>query len=307
MKRIVTLGLLLLFTLSFKAEAQFIKKIQKAAERGAQKAIEKKAEEEMEKMIQKQLEKQLEGVFSNDSESNPVSLDMESILAGIGEDVPVADEYHFLGFMVLQLEATEKNGKKDDPVLIKSLIGAESSFTGMEINDPKNPDVTTTMIMDTEHEASVMFMDNKGEKSSFAYKLNMDGIDAMVEENFEESLAEDDITLEKTGNTKSILGYECEEFHVKNEDGEGYYWVTTEPIDGVNSFWSMNSPFVKDKAQQRYREHFKNLPQGNFMEMTYTSTDGSVVDMKVIEIEPNSPKTYTSSEYPNLMAGIETK
>lgn len=305
MKKINTLILLLLFSLTFEAEAQFIKKIQKAAERGAQNAIEKRAEKEAEKMVQKQLEKQLGSIYGTDDEGNPVNIDMESILAGMGEDVAIADEYNFLGFMVLQLDATEKNGKKDDPVFIKSLMGSSTDFTGMEIQDPKNPQVVTTMVFDTPNQASVLFMDNDGEKSSFAYKLDLDGMTDMTDEEIDQNIEEKDVVLEKTGNTKDILGYTCEEYHVKSEDGEGYYWTTTEPIDGVNSFWGMNSPFMKKGAQEKYQKHFKDIPNGNFMEMTYTSTDGSKVDMKVIEIEPDSPKSFTSADYPNVMQAMK--
>lgn len=307
MKKINVLILLLLFSLNFKAEAQFIKKIQKAAEKGAERAISKRVEREAEKMVQKQLEKQLGGIYGTDEDGNPVNVDMESILGGLGEEVPIADQYDFLGFMILQLDATEKNGKKDDPVFIKSLMGSSTDYTGMEIKDPKNPEVISTMVFDTPNEATILFMDNDGEKSSFAYKLDLDGMEDMTEAEMEKNINEKDVTLEKTGNTKDILGYACEEYHVKSEDGEGYYWVTEEPIDGVSSFWGANSPFMKKGAQEKYKNHFREFPNGNFMEMTFTSTDGSKVDMKVIEIEPNSPISYQSSEYPNVMDAMKQK
>ncbi|UZD23650.1 DUF4412 domain-containing protein [Algoriphagus halophytocola] len=296
---IYILSALLLFT-TLPSQAQFLKKIQKAANRGIERAIEDKVEEEASKMAQKQIEKIFTDMYGEDSIGSS-GMDMSKIMKGLGEPVDTEEAYPFLGYVVLELNSTDEKGKKQDPVQLKSYLAENAEYTGMELNDPKNPDATTAMVFDTKNQASVLFLDNKGEKSSFAYKLDLDGVDEMTEEQIDSNLEDEDMVLEKTGNTKDILGYTCEEYHVKSKDGEGYYWVTEEPIGGYQAFWSSNSPMMTSKAQEKYAERFKDLPKGNFMEMTYTSTDGSKVDMKVIEIEENAPKTFTMAEYPNLM------
>src|SRR5690606_8491963 len=133
-------------------------------------------------------------------------------------------------------------------------------YTGMELVDPKNPETVTAMVFDVKNEASILFLDNKGSKSSFAYKMDLDTVNKTLENEIISDVNDMDITMEKTGKTKDILGYPCEEYHVKSEDGEGYYWITEESIVGYSSFWSSNSPMITSKAQAKYAERFKNMP-----------------------------------------------
>lgn len=300
---------LVLFFSAQLAEAQFINKIKKAASRGAEKAIEKKVEEEANKMVQKQLEKQLEGLFGDDEDSsNPVSIDMSSVMKGLGEEVNTADQYDFFGNVVLEMTSTNKKGKEMDPTRMKSFLAKSSDYTGIEIVDPKKPESIMTMIYDIPNQASVLLMDNDGEKNSFAYKLDINEVAAEAMENAADPMEDDELLIEKTGNTKDILGYACEEYHVKSKDGEGKYWVTSEPIGGYTSFWGSNSPFVSGRNQSSYAEYFKDFPQGNFMEMTFTSSDdGSTVEMHVIEINDSEPVTFLVSDYPNVMTQAKQK
>ncbi|MFC5623367.1 DUF4412 domain-containing protein [Algoriphagus winogradskyi] len=302
----ISIIIVLITALSFSAEAQFIKKIQKAANRGMEKAIQDKVEKEATKMTEKQLEKLFSDMYGDGSDSSSTGgFDMSKILGGLGEPVDTEDEYDFFGYLVIEMISTNEKGKTEDPFLLKSYLAESADYTGMELIDPKNPKASTSMVFDVKNQASIVFLDNKGEKSSFAYKLDMDELDTMIDEEIDASSDEYDVTIKKTGNSKEILGYACEEYHVVSEDGEGYYWLTDKPIGGYASFWGANSPMMTAKAQERYAQHFKNMPEGNFMELTFTSKDSEKVEMKVIEIDESSPKSLTMSEYPNIMNSIE--
>lgn len=290
-----------LFGLSTTSEAQFIKKLKQAASQGMENAIEQKVEEEAQKMMARQLEKQLAGLYGEDAQGAPVNFDMNKILAGIGEEVPTADSYEFTGFVTMELQTKDEKGKSMDPMTMKSFLGQNSEYTGMEISDPKNPSTITIMIFDMENKASILLMENEETKNSFAYKLDFD--DVLDETSV--SVEESNFKIEKTGNTKDILGYTCDEYFVKSEDGQGTYWITEDLINGSNSFWSSNSPFASSKMQEKYADHFANMPKGNFMEMDFTSTDGSEVMMKVIDIQASQPKTFKMSDYPNMMQSMK--
>lgn len=290
----------------FSSSAQFIKKLKKAASRGIENALEEKVEEETNKYIQRQIEKQLAALYSQDStESAPLNLDMDQILAGLGEDVPTEDEYSFVGTAKFEVQNTSKNGVKEDPLVMTSFFTENKNYTGMEFIDPENEGSVTVMIFDLNHDASILLMDNEGTKSSFAYKLNIDLVSNDVDEEARESLENSEFSIAKTGNKKEILGYTCEEYHVKTNDGEGEYWVTTESITGYESFWGKNSPFVSTKTQQRYSENFSGLPEGNFMEMSFLSNEGENMTMKVIEINPDKSMNFEMANYPGLMQSIE--
>lgn len=287
--------------LSFSAEAQFINKIKKAAERGVQNAVADKAEQEAYKLMQRQLEKQLAGLYGENAEGSPVKVDMGKIMAGLGENVPTESQYEFAGHGVMEMNYVDGKGKTQDPIKLKAYMAKGTGYTAMEFTDPKQPTSITTMIFDMNHEATILLMDNQGTKNSLAYKLDFDSIqeDSALADSI--SLEQGDITVEKTGKTKTILGYSCEEYFIKTEDGEGFYWVTEEPIGGYTSFWSQNSPFANSQTQEKYAKQFKNVPKGNFMEMYWTATDGSKMDMRVIEIEESNAKTFQLADYPNIM------
>lgn len=282
---ILTFGIAIVF--NFAAESQILKKIQNAAAQGAQNALEKKASSEAEKATAKKLE------------------GLGGMMTGMEAPEKLESAYSFSGYMVMEVISTDEKGKSSDPTKIKTYLSESEGFAGMEFFDPENPTLTTTMIMDLGNKASVVLMDDNGEKNSMAFKADYDKFKDSIDVKSEKELESGDYKLEKTGKTKTILGYDCVEYFVKNSDGEGYYWVTEKPIAGYSAFSASGNPMVSDKTIERYSSYFSNAPIGSFMELTFKANDGNVSEMKVVEIEPSTPKTFNMSEYPNLMAGTK--
>ncbi len=287
------------------AEAQFIKKLKQAASQGMENAIEQKVEEEAEKMMRKEIENQLARMYGENGQSGPIEFDMDKILESLGEEIPTESSYDFLGFVDLELISTDENGKAQEPIYLKSFLGESTSYTGMAMPDPNNPSASNYMIFDTNNKASILLMENEGTKSSFAYKLDFDQIANDSSGIGELDYKASDFSITKTGNTKDLLGYTCDEYHVKSSDGEGNYWITEKMIEGTNSFWSTNSPFATQKMQESYADIFTHMPKGNFMEMDFTSSDGSNIKMKVTDIQASQPKSFLMSEYPNMMQSMK--
>ena len=280
---ILTFGIAIVF--NFEGESQILKKIQNAAAQGAQNALEKKAASEAEKATAKKLE------------------GLGGMMTSMEAPEKLKSEYSFSGYIVMEMISTDEKGKSSDPAKIKSYLSESASFAGMEFFDPQKPTLTTTMIMDLENKASVVLMDDNGEKNSIAFKADYDKFKDSIDIESEKELENGDYKLEKTGKTKTILGFDCVEYFVKNPDGEGYYWVTEKPIPGYSSFSASGNPMVSDKTIERYSTYFSNAPIGSFMELTFNATDGNISEMKVVEIEPTKAKTFNMSEYPNLIAG----
>lgn len=268
--------------LAIPTQAQLLKKIQNAAANAATNAAGNKANEKAEKA-------------GNNA--------FEGIMGGMMEPATTESEYAFTGFMVMEVVSTDKKGKSEDPVRINYLLSKEPEFMGMNFQDPKKPENTTTTIMDTKNQAMVMLMSTDGQKSSFAIKMDYEKMQELVDEEAEDQLENPEYKLTKTGNSKTILGYNCEEWLVVSEDGEGRYWITEKPIDGLSIFSPQSNPMVSNKTMERYTSMFSNAPKGSFMEMIFTDKDGSKTDMKVIEIETNSPRKYNLSEFPNMLSG----
>jgi len=201
----------------------------------------------------------------------------------------------------MELETKDKKGRTIDPVNMKSYLSESPNYTGMEITDPKNPGTITNMIFNMECKASILLMENEESKSSFAYKLDFDQVidDSDI---LEEEL---DYIIEKTGDTKDILGYSCKEYHMKSEHEESNCWITEELINVSSLFCNSKSRFAKSKMRKKYADHFANMPKGSFMEMDFKSNDGYEVITKVIDIQASKYTTFTISEYPNMMQAMK--
>lgn len=281
-KSIIIILLLVGSAFLFPVQAQLLKKIQNAAAQGVEDATTKKARESSEKA-------------TNDA--------IDGMFGGIMQPAPTESDYSFKGYMVMEVTSKDKKGKSEAPVRFQYLLSSDTKFMGMSFSDPEKPETRTTTIMDTKNQAMVILLEDEGEKSSMAMKLDYDKVQGIVDEEAEDQLEQSEYEITKTGNTKTILGYACDEYLVTTEDGEGRYWVTEEPIDGVSMFSPQSNPLVSSKTIERYSSMFANAPKGTFMEMIFTDKEGAVTDMKVVELEINSPRKFQMSDYPNMMSG----
>ena len=283
-KNTLLLSVLAFLFLIHTAEAQLLKKIQNAATQGAQNAISKKVESEAENATSKELDKMIEGM--------------------VGEPANTESEYLFSGYMIMEVASSDKKGKKEEPVKINYLLSPSTEYTGMWFQDETNPEMQTSTILDGKNQATIILINDGKSKSSMAIKMDQQTLQNWVDEEVEEQVSTPDYKLEKTGNKKTILGFECEEYLITTEDGQAQYWVTKEPIEGFSMFSPQTNPMAPNQGMDRYSSLFSNAPKGTFMEMIFKSNDGSISEMKVISLEKNKPQRYQMADYPNLMNGM---
>lgn len=110
----------------------------------------------------------------------------------------------------------------------------------------------------------------------------------------EDSTAEEEegkaLHIEKTGRTKTIAGYLCEEYRVEDEEGEGVVWLSRKLPVSMSYFYtgrakSSTLPFSNDEMQ------------GFPMEWDYTSrSDGSRAHMEVKRVEKKQQR-FDMSDY----------
>lgn len=276
MKKIVfTCIVFVAMSLSLQSEAQLLKKIQNAAQNVATQKVEQKTDQETDKAL-------------------------SDIMSGMFEPTSTEDSYQFSGYITLDIISKDKKGNSELPMQFKYLMGENKRIMGVIFQDPESKTIMTT-IMDLKNQAIIMLMDEEGGKSSMAMKMNMEKIHGTAEKEMKQN--QEEYKIVKTGNTKTILGYTCEEYMVTSKDGKGQYWVTEKPIEGMSVFPPQSSPMGGNKVMNPYKTIFANAPEGTFLEMLFTENDGSTLEMKVTEIEPNKGSLFQMSEYPNMMSG----
>ncbi len=303
----VTVYLLPIFislSVSFNSHAQFADRLKKAAERGVSRAIEKKLETEMEKLAMRQLNKVFKDVYGTEDPSSLPGVDMDKIMKSIGSDVEVDESYDFSGFATLEITGVDEKGKPIEPVLFKSYFSENPNITGMEFseNNKKQEDLYV-MILDFNRNLSISLFENEGQKMRMAFEYNYAQMSAAVPtEDMEEPINETDVSFKKTGNSKTILGFDCDEYLIETEENQTNYWVTQKPINGQASFWAKNNPFLTSKMEENNPGLFENLPTGNMLEAYIVSKkDKSVMEMKVLEINENEARSFIMAEYPGMV------
>lgn len=296
------LFLLLLICVGVPGKAQLLNKLKKAAQDGVEKAVERRVSKEIENAAARQTDRYMNQVFGPPSEYEGTDYDYGKMMGSMNMNVETEDSYSFTGYTDMLLTGTNEKGKEIDPTQFRSFLSTSEELWGMEMeNDEKDLD-KAIMIFDQKNKATIMLMtDKKGEKSRIAYSLDWA---KMMEGAMENELDETDSTLHltKTGNTKTILGYTCHEYL---SEGEGYsatMWVSDEPIEGYASYWSKNNYLFSKQMSQKYGDQFNELPDGNVLEIHYSSKENKgVTTMQVTEINTTEEVTFVMDDYINIM------
>ncbi|MCL6259600.1 DUF4412 domain-containing protein [Aquiflexum sp. TKW24L] len=305
MKRTFTISSALVFLLiTFSAQAQFINRIKNAAERGVSRAIEKKVESEMEKLARRKLDKMFKDIYGTDNPDSIPGVDFEKMMASIYSDVEVDEAYDFEGFAVLEITGQDEKGKPNEPIQLSSYFSKDPKITAMKFTDEtKKEDGTYVLIYDFNRNIAITLLENEGEKMRMAFAYDYAAMSQTGVTSVEDA---EDVTFKKTGNSKVILGHECEEYLIETKENTTNYWVTKTPIIGNTPFWSQNNPFLTARMKDQHPDLFKNLPTGNMMEAHVVSKiDKSTVDMVTLELQEKNKQSFIMEDFPSIAKSMK--
>ena len=311
MKNIIKTGLIVALSLFIFQPVQgqaLLKKLQKKVEE----KIEDRAEESVNKQVDKQIDKRIDSAFDkldeslngNDSASTSGTRTdeerMSSILKGIGvsgEPVPFEDNYAFDNLIQMHIENYTKAGKLDDTGDINIHFAPDSKSMAYEIisgDFAKNGQ--GLFIVDAENGAMIILSEDKGKKSGIVYGMgaffqsigqtyNQEEVD--LSDSPETYLANPHVT--KTGRTKTISGYKCEEFKYNDESTESEIWITRD--------LKMNSQdFLSTLFQTSM--YANGMGWGYPMEVTsIEKNSGEKSVMQVTKVDNNSNVTFSMKDY----------
>lgn len=256
MKTIFKLSLCVSFLLASQiTQAQLLKRIQNRVEEKATQKVEQKAMEEAEKAADKMLDKVLNPAKANNKTTS--------------------DSYTFNQMMTLEMQ-TEGNEKAQLDFLFDSknadVICMKLDNMGDDSGGKVYAVITPT--------SSTMFMDMPGMK--IKKKVSREELGQLA---YSDHIPQHN-DLEKTGNTKTILGYTCEEYLYKNEGGTVHAWVTKN--------FPIKQKFVPILGMK------KDGPfEGFVLELNYKAANDSG-SVKVIKIDTNASVKINANEYTSM-------
>ncbi len=199
--------------------------------------------------------------------------------------VSVQDQYNFDHKVTMRSKLFDKHGKESVNQLITMLFSDNSEYFGMEMNSAETGE--TTIIYDLGNKQMITLINMQGQKIGMAATVDPDQID-------DEKTPDEQATIvfTKTGNEKTISGYDCIEYLLEDPESDE---------NMVQKIW------MAPDANLNWMEGLSNFGQANGVGPSPTSSlpdsypEGSLIEM-IVEDENGKPTVITTVEEINMNA-----
>lgn len=203
-KNCIILILAAAFLVPVNAEAQLGSKLKKKFEEAVSKSIEPEVTEDS---------------TVNESETAQEERQFDLSKLGVGKVTANYDEnYHFKGMMKMKTELYDK-GKPGSIMDFNIWFDAANGNMGMEsetITDDAGESISSTAIVDSKNKVVITWAVMEGGKSGMIMTVP----DSLMDDREKVTVTGSAATIRKTGGTKTICGYKCDEYEVTEEEGK---------------------------------------------------------------------------------------
>ena len=227
------------------------------------------------------------------------AFDLQGLMKGLGMEttpVHIEDYYSFDHLIQMHIESYDSNGKKiNEGDIITHFDPKSESMAYQAVSGDLSKEGQGMFIIDAKNKAIIILTEDKNEKAGIVY--GMDGYFNSIGEAYEEDdseLADSPETymanpnVTKTGRTKTIAGYKCEEFIYKNENGKSDIWITKDLK--LNSRDFLSTLFKTSMLTN-------GMGWGYMMEATTVENSGEKSVMKVTRVDSNSNVKFSLNDY----------
>ena len=210
---------------------------------------------------------------------------------GLTGNVDYDQSYAFTGYIQMEILEYNKKGEVEGTTIYDSYTNKESMNYAMVFT---NEGSTSTIIFDSENSAMLILANSDGEKTGMAMSIDGQTLEDAADE-AEEDYEDIDYSAYaqyKTGKTKSILGYSCDEYLMEDENNETRMWVS-EKLKGEMRKEVLNN-------QQTFGAIFYHAYYMNGMVLEYDfldKQDGDRSVMKVKDIDLNRKHSVSTGGY----------
>lgn len=240
------------------SEAQILGRLQRKLER----KLENKLEDELDKALSKKVDEELnqDTTLRKDNREGGYDRTGAALFEGMMgskfdmSDVELPDAYHFRGSLTYQIHSEED----EDAVEVTYLFPAEEEkVLGFKTDGSEGQ----YFIWDLDRDVIVMYtVDEQGNK-------NILKLPNMVNEQLQTEEESEEIKIEASGRTKTLLGYKCAEYIMTGSDFETHAWIAEDfPFNAMD--------FSALMAQQAQNPSFQTLPQKGGMALEITTYMG---------------------------------
>jgi len=211
---------------------------------------------------------------------------------GLTGNVDYEPNYSFDAYIQMEISNYKKNGDLDDQVMYDNYVNKTKADYAMVF---KNDNDQSTIVFDTKNSAMLILTDSDGEKTGFATTIDPEAMADLAEEYAEEEETVDldeAYNIKKTGKSKNILGYKCDEYLTEDESTEIHMWVSEELGKDMRKEWLKN--------KQTFGAMFTHAYALNGMVLEYDLLDkenGKKTVMLVTKIDMNHSHSVATGGY----------
>lgn len=196
--------------------------------------------------------------------------------------------YDFDHQVDMQIESFDKKGKSEGVQNMQMFFSDNETHVGVKaVMEGMN----SVSIIDMAKFQMIMLMDMGGSKMAMAIDFDPSKFAEEVETNDDST----DMSFRKTGRTKVILGYSCDEYAMEDDTNILEFWVTREEqLDLFKAFGAMGASGKGAGGFSSVSEY----PTGMTMEFTSTEKkNGEKAIMQVTKIQRNINYSISTAGY----------
>lgn len=293
---VISMSILISLAFTNNLEAQLLKKLKKRVQEVTEDVIAEKAAQKAGQETGKALDSLLD--IDPDYQAN-YQEQLNLMMSSGSENIDIEESYTFSTQVTYELTTVQNN--KPSVVNYEMWFSKSDGYMATKVktsddNDSKDMPSSMVSILDDKNQAMIIIM----EEQKMAQLLSMKKIkEVAVEENEIASENTEFKSLQKTGNTKKILGYDCEEFSSQNDTNKFSYWITKDlDLFQKNMFFNIS----KSLGGNTFEEIPENA-KGFMMEMHYENLSNKEKgSMTVTNIE-SADKKIMMSDYQLMSLG----
>jgi hypothetical protein len=208
-------------------------------------------------------------------------------------DIKYEEKYDFTGRIYMQAEAYDKKDvvKSDYYTYFSNAVMNAGIEVTVENPKEKEKSVPTVFVFDGNNRAMMILMDNGESKTGIISSIPSDSALAAQAKTQQEKNTPPSVT--KTGNTKVIAGYKCDEYKVIETEKDGYslVWMTKDvKVKADKTFWG--------KAGMPTYYNYPGF-EGAMMLASESYDENNKLGLKIEtrEINENFPHSITTTGY----------
>lgn len=227
-----------------KATSKVAGSVGKAATKEANKEIDSAAQQKADQMVNNQVDNSNAGDQTEQGNSGGKGINFGGLLSGGPVTSKYNENYSFGSRMYMVMEVYDK--KEVTKMDYFMYFSSSSPNAGMEVKTVAKPEegdaipVTAQIILDGENKSFMMLTDMGATKFGVISPMP-DQTVAQAPVDPKTGQPKKPPVVTKTGNTKVIAGYKCDEYMYKEADSKEYakVWMTKEQVFNVDKrFWS---------------------------------------------------------------------